>query len=106
MTPFEILASPILRRRPVQLAILTHIGEMEDRTDRGQDSRPETTTLRIRERLGIPHGSMYTSLYPLIDAGLVRKGEPVRVRYRYTAPCHELTPEGRRWYETIRRWRA
>lgn len=106
MTPFEILASPILRRRPVQLAILTHIGEMEDRTDRGQDSRPETTTLRIRERLGIPRGSMYSSLYPLIDAGLVRKGELVRVRYRYTAPCHELTPEGRRWYEAIRRWRA
>ena len=106
MTPTEILASPILRRRPVQLAILTHIGEMEDLTDRGQDARPETTTLRIRERLGIPRGSMYSSLYPLIDAGLVRKGERVRVRYRYAAPCHELTPEGRRWYEAIRRWRA
>lgn len=106
MNPAEIIASPILRRPVAQLAILTHIGEMEDRTERGHDARPETTALRIREQLGIARGSMYNSLYPLIDDRLVRKGEPVRVRYRYTAPCHELTPEGRRWYEAIRGWRA
>jgi len=99
----EILSSPVLTRSATQLAIIAHLGEVEDRIARGQDAEADTTSMRIREVLQIPKQRQYNALNHLRRDGLVVQGEGVRVRYGYSAPCNRLTPAGRELYQSLRR---
>lgn len=103
MIATEVLECEWLRLPPTQLAIVAHIGEMEDRIDRGQDAASETTTLRVRETLQLSNSAVHGAMRYLIRDGLVERGEVVRVRFRYSGPVNRLTAEGREMYQSIRR---
>ena len=101
----EILASPILRRPVTQLAILAHIGEMEDRIERGHDATAETTALRIREILGLTNSQVHGSMNCLRRDRIIVQGDVIKVRYGYSGPSHSLTLNGRQMYALLRRCR-
>jgi|CZCB01.1.fsa_nt_gi hypothetical protein len=102
MIAAEILQCEWLDRPVRQMAVIAHIGEMQERVDRGHADMGETTALRIRETLGVSN-NVYKLLQILQEDGLIRQGPVVRVRWRYSAPCYELTPQGWELYHSIRR---
>lgn len=102
MIAAEVLQTAWLDRPVRQMATIAHIGEMQERADRGHADMGETTALRIREVLGAS-SNVYKLLQILKEDGLIRQGPVVMVRWRYSAPCYELTPQGWELYQSIRR---
>lgn len=102
MIAAEVLQTEWLDRPVRQMAAIAHIGETQERADRGLADMGETTALRIREVLG-QSNNIYKLLQILQGDDLIRQGPVVRVRWGYSAPCHELTPQGWGLYHSIRR---